>query len=383
MECVNLKILIIGTVSSSLLGFRGALIKSFLNKGHTVYTLSTDLDSFSKEKLEHLGVIPLSYSLQRSGMNPIFEVKSVYELYKKIKILKPDLVFSYFTKPVIYGSIASRLAKVPSINGMIEGLGYSFTEMEDGFSFHRKVLKLIQSILLYIGCRCSDKIIVLNDTDKKELEGITKRKDIFVLGGIGVDLEFYKHHSVSNEKVDFIFVSRLLKEKGIEEFLHASRKVKLKYSNVSFTVVGEYDNSSKNKLSNSSEIILHDESIINYVGKTNDVYSYLRNSSVFVLPSYYREGVPRSTQEALSVGRAVITTDHVGCNDTVIDGYNGYLVPRWDIESLYVKMCSFIEDTSTISIMGNNSRIVAEKRFNDKIQNERLVDFLFYDKAPL
>jgi len=358
------------------------LIKRLLEKGHTVYTLSSDLNSNYKKEIKGLGAIPCSYYLCRSGINPINEIKSIIYLYKVIKDIQPDFVLSYFTKPVIYGSIASKLAKVPSINSLIEGLGYSFTEMKGGFSFKRRVLKFIQSILLYIGCKYSNKIIVLNDQDKQDLVSITRRNDVFVLGGIGVDLQCYDKCSADKKKIDFIFVSRILKEKGIEEFLQAAKKVKSKYIDVSFTVVGEYD-FSVNRLSRYSEGLLNDPNLINFVGKTDNVYLYLKNSSVFVLPSYYREGVPRSTQEALSVGLAIITTDHVGCRDTVINGFNGYLVPRWDVDSLFEKMCYFIEDVNKIYKMGNNSRILAEKRFDDKIQNDRLIEFLFNDCGDL
>lgn len=377
-----MKIIIIGTVASSILGFRLPFIKKLLKENITVYAFAMNYTKEQKQKLKIIGVIPIDYSLSRSGLNPIAEYKSTAELYKKIKQIKPDVVFSYFTKPVVYASLAAKLAKVPHIVGMIEGLGTTFTESPTGFTGKQKVIKFIQSKLYQVSSYCLDNLIVLNEDDKKDLECITKFKKISILGGIGLDLNEYPFSPIVSSKgnIKFIFVSRLLKNKGIEYLFQAAEIIKNKYSNVVFTILGEPDKDNTDSISLEYLQYYVDKEIIDYRGNVNNVNDYLQQSSVFILPSYYREGVPRCTQEALSVGRPVITTDSTGCRDTVIDGYNGYLVPKWDVQSLVDKMEIFINDPQKIVEMGKNSRQLAEQNFDVNKVNNKLFGLVFDEK---
>ena len=376
-----MKVVIIGTVASSILGFRLPYIKKLLKENNTVYAFAMDYTDEQKKQLNAIGVIPIDYSLSRSGLNPLSEYKSTVELYKKIKQIKPDVVFSYFTKPVVYGSLAAKLAKIPRIVGMVEGLGTTFTESPDGFTGKQKVIKFIQSKLYQVSSYCLDNLIVLNEDDKKDLECIAKFKKISVLGGIGLDLNEYPYSPiVIHNNINFIFVSRLLKNKGIEYLFQAAEIIKNKYSNVIFTILGEPDKDNTDSISLEYLQYYVNSNMIDYHGSVDNVNDYLQQSSVFILPSYYREGVPRCTQEALSVGRPVITTDSTGCRDTVIDGYNGYLVPKWDVQSLVDKMEIFINDPQKIVEMGKNSRQLAEQNFDVNKVNNKLFGLVFDEK---
>lgn len=375
----NKKVIIIGTVASSFLGFRADLIKTLLAKSHTVYAFTSEYTEEELSKIAGLGAIPITYELNRGGMNPLADAKATYALTKKIKEIAPDLVFSYFSKPVIFGTLAAKLAKVPRVIGMLEGLGYAFTEQPEGLSKKAQLIKSIQVLLYKIALPQLDKIIFLNPDDPKDLLEAyhikVKKRD--VLGGIGLDLDEYNYQPIQTTDlpINFLFIGRILKEKGIHDFIAAAKIVKQSYPDVQFTVLGAIDSSNPGALQQSELDRLVSLNIINYPGQVDDVQKWIADSHVFVLPSY-REGVPRSTQEAMAIGRAVITTDVPGCRETVVDGVNGFLVKKWNPQALAEKMIYFIENPEEIAIMGYESYKIAQDKFDVHKVNKRLINML-------
>jgi len=374
-----MKIVLIGTVASSFYGFRADLIRAMREKQYTVYAFTSEYTDSDLKKIESLGAIPITYELNRGGLNPLSDIVAAYKLSKKIREIKPDLVFSYFSKPVIFGTIAAKLAKVPKIVGMLEGLGYTFTEQPQGLNKKIKLIKKIQVFLYKIALPQLDKLIFLNPDDPKDLidkYAINVRK-VEVLGGIGLNLKDYPYQPLSNiqQPVNFLFIGRLLKEKGIHDFIEAAKKVKEKYSETQFTVLGAIDPYNLGALKQSELDELISSNLIDYPGHVNNVKDWIANSHVFVLPSY-REGVPRSTQEAMAIGRAVITTDVPGCRETVENGVNGFIVAKWNPEALAEKMIYFIEHPEQIEKMGYESYKIAQEKFDAEIVNQRLINIL-------
>ena len=375
-----MKIVIIGTVASSILGFRANLIKAILEQQHRVYVFVSEYSQDELRKIELLGAIPIIYELNRGGVNPLADIKATYDLSKKIKKIAPDLVFSYFSKPVIFGTLAARLAKVPRVIGMLEGLGYTFTEQPQGLTKKAQLIKSIQVFLYKIALPQLDNIIFLNSDDPKDLLETyhIKVKQVDVLGGIGLDLDEYTYQPIETTDlpISFLFIGRLLKEKGIHDFITAAKIVKQSYPDVQFTVLGAIDSSNPGALQPSELDRLVSSNIINYPGQVDNVPKWIEKSSVFVLPSYYREGVPRSTQEAMAIGRAVITTDVPGCRETVVDGVNGFLVEKWNPQALAEKMIYFIEHPEDIKKMGYESYKIAQDKFDADKVNKRLINML-------
>lgn len=373
-----MNIVIIGTVASSFLGFRSDFIKSLLEQNHTVYAFTSE---YSKEQLsliKYLGAIPVTYKLNRGGINPLMDIKATYELSNKIKEIAPDIVFCYFSKPVIFGTLAAKLAKVPKVLGMLEGLGYTFTEQPNQVSKKTQFIKKTQILLYKIALPQLDKIIFLNPDDPKDLlekYSITV-KQVEVLGGIGLNLEDYPYSSVYPDIPTFIFVARLLAEKGIHDYIAAAKIVKESYPEAKFTVLGTIDKEALGALTEAELQEVMQANIAQYPGHVNNVAELIADSSIFVLPSYYREGVPRSTQEAMAVGRAVITTDVPGCRETVIDGVNGFLVEKWNPHALAEKMIYFIEHPEQIKKMGYESYKIAQEKFDADKVNKRLIAML-------
>ena len=371
-------IIIIGTVASSFLGFRADLIKILIQKNHIVYAFTSEYTNSELEKIKLLGAIPVTYEQKRGGLNPLVDVISTYLLTNKIKAIAPDLVFSYFSKPVIFGTLAARWAKVPKVIGMLEGLGYTFTKQPKGLIKRTQLIKQIQIALYRISLPRLDTLIFLNPDDPNDLleEYSIKVRKVEVLGGIGLNLDDYSYSNNYPKNPVFIFIARLLAEKGIHDYIAAAKIVKNIYPQARFVVLGAIDKVALGALTEVELRQVIKASIIEYPGHVNNVSDWITKSSVFVLPSYYREGVPRSTQEAMAIGRPIITTDVPGCRETVIDGVNGFLVEKWNPKALAEKMIYFIEHPEQIKKMGDESYKLAQEKFDADKVNKRLINML-------
>jgi glycosyltransferase involved in cell wall biosynthesis len=358
------------------IGFRGPLIQSLSAKGIKVYALASDYNEDSRSEIIRLGAEPVDISMARTGMNPLIDICDTFHVVKVLKKIAPDVLLSSFIKPVIYGTLAAWLAGVPKRFAMIEGLGYVYTE--DGIKPTRKkkVLRGVVSALYCFALKRAHRVIFLNNDDLNDfsLWRIIDSSKAIVLGGIGVDLEEWAFKPPVTNPILFLFIGRLLREKGIEQFVAAARQVKNKYPETEFIVLGDVDsNPGGIKAAQMDKWVK--EGAIYWPGRVL-VKAWLEQTSVFVLPSYYREGVPRSTQEAMAMGRPVITTDVPGCRQTVDDGVNGILVPVRNSDALAKAMMRFIEEPELIARMGHEGRRMAEERFDVHEVNQRLMKIL-------
>ncbi len=368
------KIAIIGPFAPSIVLFRGPLIKELVFSGCTVITLAPDFSEKEMSILNKLGATPEKFYLNKDGVNPFQDVFSIFSLYKIFRNEKPYIIVGYHPKPAIYGPFAGWLAKVPLRIAWLGGLGYAF--INENLSLKKRLVRYIQTTWMKIAFRVAHQVWLQNEDDLNLLVslGILKSEKGVVIGGTGVDLDEWKPAPVHYSPITFTLIARLLKEKGIYEFVEAAKKIKKQYPKTRFLLIGPID-------TNPSAIKKHEverwveEGILEWVQWTDDVKSYLAETSVYVLPSY-REGVPRSTQEALAMARPVITTDAPGCRDTVIDGRNGFLIPIKDVDALVNAMEKFILNPDLISQMGQESRKLAEERFDVRKINMKILDHL-------
>lgn len=369
-----MKIALIGTVAQNAILFRKDMIISLKNKNHDVFVFCTDFTDDTKKQIENFGAIAIDYSLNRAGLNPFKDFIDMIKLSCKLKDLKIDLSFSYFVKPVIFGTLASRIAGVKKIFGMLEGLGYVFTDLPEGVSKKQKILRTIQVFLYKLSFPFLEQIIFLNKDDRRDLiekYGI-KVKNAEVLGGIGLNLEEYLYTRPFLKKIRFIFIGRLLVEKGIFEYIEAAKIIKKDFPDVEFVVLGALDEENPGGIKKDDLEKLFKDNIIIYPGYVQNVHDWIKDSSVFVLPSY-REGFPRSTQEAMAIGRAIITTNVPGCKETVVNGLNGFLVLPFNAEELAFTMKIFINDPDLVEEMGKESYKIAKDKFDSKKVNDRLL----------
>lgn len=378
---MQVKIIIIGTVSSSIFGFRYHLLKELKNRNCKVIFYLSDVDEELVQRAkDELAVECRIYPLSRSSTNPLHDLQTLKFLYKEFQKEQPDAVFSFFSKPVIWGTLAAWLAKVPRRIAMLEGLGYSFTNQPTGFSKKQKLIQFVQVFLYRIALPRTTNLIFLNPDDPKDLleKHSIKAQKLSLLGGIGVDLErfsAYENLNMPEGALRFLFIGRLLAEKGINEYVEAAALVKNKYPNATFTVLGKIDEENPGGLKPKELEVLKSKGVIEYPGHVSNIDEWLRQHDVYVLPSY-REGVPASTQEAMACGKAIITTNVPGCRETVVEGLNGLFVPPWDAQKLADKMVWMIENPRRVQEMGIESRKLAEERFDAVKQSNQLADWI-------
>jgi glycosyltransferase involved in cell wall biosynthesis len=371
------KIALIGNQASSLINFRGDLVRHLARLGCVVYAFAPDYSEEHKLKVRELGGVPVDFYLSRSGANPFSDLIGAFKIYLLLRDISPDIAFSYFIKPAIYGSLASWLAGVPRRFAMIEGLGFVFTDDGRRLGVKRGFLRSVVMALFYVSLKRCNRVFFLNNDDRSFFveRNLVDDSKAICIGGIGVCLNYWRDDRLprSNSQIRFAFVGRLLKEKGVYDFVQAAKIVKQVFPEASFLLLGALD---ENPGSISFEEVdgWVKAGLVEWPGHVS-VKDWLLGSSVFVLPSY-REGVPRSTQEAMALGLPVITTDVPGCRDTVIDGENGFLVKVRRPDEIASRMIRFIKDPSLVDSMGKASRCRAEKIYDVEVVNARLSSLL-------
>lgn len=372
-----MKILIIGVEPYSLYNFRGCLIESLTKSGFEVLAAGHKASKNQRIKIESLGCKYIEYSVNRVGLNPFYELKTLMSFIRMFYNEKPDIILAYSIKPVLWAGIASRFFKNINFYALITGTGYAF----GSGSLLRKLIKRVTIFLYNIALSKSQNIIFQNQDNQKLFSDLGVVKDsskTCVIEGSGVDLDqfAYKPINKKNIKYDFIMIARLLKDKGVMEFIEAISIVKERYPNSKFLLVGPKEQS-PNSLNIDTLLKNYSSDFLTYYDWIDDVRPMIINSSIFVLPSYH-EGLPRSVLEAMAIGRPILTTNAPGCKDTVIDGYNGWLVPKQNSYELAQKMIWFIKNPDMHIPMGENSRKLVEDKFDVKIVNKKMLD-LFFD----
>ena len=368
------KFLIISNQAFSLHNFRGALIKKLVSSGFTVYALAPDYTEHSRKKVNELGAITLDYRLSRSKLNVLDNINSLIDLISVLLKLKPSIILAYSIKPVLFSIPIAYLLRIEKRFSMIEGLGYVFMEDNSAQSYFRKFLKFVIKGLYKLSCKFATKAIFLNDDDIDLFikNNLVDERKVFKIDGIGVDTNYFSPSLPVISPISFIFVGRLLLEKGIEDFIDAAIIIHKKFRHVHFYVAGGLD-LNPGSITESQLLTFKKLSFITFLGEVDDIRSVLLKSSVFVLPSY-REGLPRSTIEAMSMQKPIITTDVPGCRQTVIDSLNGFIVDVRNPIALANAMEKFITNTQFIVEMGQQSRNIAVNRFKDSIINDSLIE---------
>lgn len=349
--------------------FRGPLIAALVARGVEVHALAPDFSGADHAAIRGLGATPVDYPLRRAGISPVGDLRSMLVLMGLLRQLRPDVVLSFAVKPVIYGTLAAALAGVPRRYALVEGLGHAFLG-EPGL--RSRLLQVTVQTLYRVSLARATKTFFLNADDLRDFLAarMVPRQRAECIGAIGVDLAAWAPTPAVTEPLTFLFVGRLLREKGIVEFVEAARIVKASHPQARFVVLGGPDSNPSSVTAGQMQSWVA-EGLVAWPGHV-DVRPWLRDASVFVLPSY-REGVPRSTQEAMAMGRAVITTDVPGCRDTVIDGDNGFLVPVRDAGALAAAMLRFAINPALVATMGARSRQLAEARFDVATANARII----------
>lgn len=347
------------------------MVAHWVDNGHDVTAIGDGPEDTFTPLCNAAGYNYRQVPLSRNGVNPVTDYKTFREIKKILEEIKPDRVFCTFAKAVSYGCWAARVAGIKDTYAMVSGLGSIFR----GNSIKNKLIRVVLKGLYknaFNGCR---KVIFHNDDDCNGLVGmrlLPAEKGV-VVNGSGVDLNRFAEQPLPGNKT-FLFIGRLLKEKGVREFLEASRAVKKLYPQARFLAVGDTDTNPSSLTQEEIESYKTDN-VVEFYGFKEDVRPYIEQADIFVFPSYH-EGRPRCVLEAMSMGRPVITTTAPGCRDTVSEGVNGFLVPVGDTELLTKRMIELLENSALAQQMGTAARKIAEETYDVDKVNARIAEIM-------
>ncbi len=356
------KIAIVANTTWNIYNFRLNILEILLKNNFDIYVIApVDKYIFYKEKYPQVTHIQLKH-LGRDSTNPLKDITLFFEFVKIYRQLKPDLILHYTVKPNIYGGMAAGYLKIPSI-AVVTGLGYAF--------IHNGFIKKISKLLYRFSSKFHKRIIFENQDDKKlfiDEKLIPVRKGMSIKG-CGVNTHFFSPAKINHEHEKFIFtfIGRLLYDKGVLEFVEAAKIVNSKHKNVEFWLIGEIDYSNPAMVREEDLIKWIKNDTVKYHGFKENIKKYIAQSNCIILPSY-REGLPKTIIEAMSMEKIVIATDTAGCREAIEHGKNGLLVSIKDSEALAIAIEQIInlkyEDRLA---MGKEGRKKAIQEFDDKL----------------
>ncbi len=359
-----MKIVIIAPNAQSIVTKRADLIQSLQQAGAEVLVLLPHLDPSAEDWPRTL--IPADYRLInmiRGGLNPLDDWRTLRELTAILREVRPDVVFNFAVKPTIFGTLAARRAGVPRVVSMVTGAGYLFGSNP---GLKQRILRRL-ALPLYRRAGRNNAAMIFQNRDDRQLFidlGIVPNLERAVLvNGSGVNLDaFTPSPPPQGGKLRFIMLSRLIAEKGIKELAEATAALHARYPDQFECLhLGAVDPHSYNRIEDTAP---YEAQGLQFKGFQTNVAQWLAESSVFVLPSYYPEGIPRAGIEAMAIGRPVISTDSPGCRELVTHGENGFLIPPRDAAALRDAMEKFIVNPELITRMGQSSERIAQERFD-------------------
>ena len=376
-----MKVLVLTADANTLVYHRGDLIRAFADQGCEVVTSAAEDHAHVRAYVEAFGGRHVPIRMVRSRVNLLRDWITWLDMFRLFRKEAPDALFAYTIKSVVYGCVVARLAGVPRVYALLPGLGFTFVKPE---TLKGRLVQWISKVLHRFALRRADVIFMQNKDDVRlfrDLRLLPPDVPVHVTAGSGVNLEEYPHTPLDGDakiaagNIRFVLVSRLLQSKGVCVFAEAARRLKAKFPSAEFHLVGPFD-PNPNRVEEAAVESWVAEGFLTHHGMVRDVAALLKTMHVFVLPTWYREGVPHASLEALSVGRPVITTDSVGARECVrgsagaSPGENGFLIPPRDADAATRAMEYFLTHPQSIAPMGHASRRLAEEVFDVRLVNE-------------
>ena len=353
------KIVVMSSHTPSLFWFRMDMMKHFQTLGYEVVAIGNEDEATWIEHFQKHNVRYLSVDISRTGTDPRKDVAAFQGLHRVLRKEMPDKIFTYQAKTIIFGTLAARSLGIRDIYPLIAGMGSVFLHNDLKSAAIRKILFAEYKVALH---KCP--VVFFQNQDDAQIfldRKLVKTSQVCLIHGSGVNLDRFSMLPMPSTTA-FLCISRLIRDKGVYEYLEACRAIRKEFPQVRCLLVGPFDsNPSALKAEELQPFI--DDGSVEYYGEQEDVRPFLEQCSVFVLPSY-REGTPKTVLEAMACGRAVITTDTPGCRETIIDGESGYFVPPRNIEKLSEKMQDFIAEPWKAANMGVKGRLRAEELFD-------------------
>lgn len=349
-----MKVLVLSNNYNGLIHFRNELIVSLINRGIEVVVAAPE--DGSSRILADEGCETVIMSFDRKGKNPILDVFLVVKYFSLIKKKNPNIILSYTIKPNVYGGIASRISHTPQIAN-ITGLGSAVE--------NSSLLQRITVFLYKLGLKKAKKVFFQNESNLKFcVERRMVNKNFELIPGSGVNLQIFSFKPYpENTRIRFLYLGRVMREKGIDQFLEAAEDITKGYPCCEFVVVGRCEEEYKEKL-----MEMEEKGIVSYVGQQSDVRPYIENSHCTIHPSFYPEGMSNVLLESCALGRPIITTDRPGCREIIDDGINGFMIKQRDTQDLIEKIKMFLDLPYIEKVnMGLAARKKVEKEFDRQI----------------
>lgn len=358
-----MKILVLSVHTPSLFWFRMNMMQTFLENGHSVVAVGSEPEDAWAEKFEAKGIEYRQIPVSRNGMNPLEDLKTQRAMEMLFREIHPDKIFAYQAKAIVYGAVAAKKCGISEFYALVAGLGSIFR----GSGIKNSLVRSVLTVQYKIACNFSRAVLFQNEDDRSEFvnRGIVNREKTRIIHGSGVDIHHFAEMPLP-QSPGFLFVGRLIKDKGVREYLKACRIVKRECPDALCMLVGPFD-SNPSALSAEELDEFTKDGTVAYYGEQQDVRPYLEKTSVYVLPSYH-EGTPKSVLEAMAAGRAVVTTDAPGCRETVTNGVNGFLVEPKNANAVAEAMLRLANDPALCRTFGKNSRKIAVEKYDvDKV----------------
>lgn len=368
------RIVLIAAESRTLVNFRGSLMCTLRDHGHDVHALGPAPDEATRAWFEHERIAFHPYPVGRSGLSPRQDIATYRALRGLLAALKPDTVLTYTIKPTVYGIPAAWFSGVKNRYALITGLGYAFIERDR--SLRWRLINLAARALYATSLRMACGVLFQNEDDLalfRALGLVPAGKKTAVVNGSGVDINHFVPAPLPGAPV-FLMIARLLRDKGIGEYIQAARIIRQRHRDAQFHLVGPEDPSPAAFPLSEVEAAVADK-MLTYHGPAGDVRPHIAQTRIFVLPSY-REGTPRAVLEAMAMGRASIVTDVPGCRAAVIPGRNGLLVPAGDAQALAAAMETLINQPDRAASMGEEARRMAEEIYDVRLVNQQMLEFM-------
>ena len=363
-----MKVLVLSSHTPSLFWFRKDMMLAFRKLGCEVVAVGNEDEELWVDKFRDIGILYRKIAVERNGTNPLADLKTLKSIKTLLREEKPDKIFCYQAKTVIYGCMAAHRLGIADVYPLIAGVGSVFLAT----GLKAKVLRRVLIAEYKWAIKYAKKVFFQNHDDSQVFidNRILKPEKIMYINGSGVNVEQFTVTELPAIP-SFLNISRLIRDKGVREYLEACRLVKKHHPEYRCMLVGPFDSNptaiTKEEL---GEYI--SDGTIEYFGEQSDVRPYISQASIYVLPSYH-EGTPKTVLEAMACGRAIITTNVPGCKETVINDENGLLVEAKDYNELAETMIKLASDPDTVRRMGANGRKTAENKFSVDIVNESII----------
>lgn len=355
-----MKILVLSSHTPSLFWFRMDMMRAFISAGNTVIAVGQGLEKDWADKFADEGVEYRQIPISRNGLNAFADIKTYFALKKLIAQTRPDKIFTYQAKSIVYGTMAAHsIDPKIEVYALVAGLGSIFR----GDGLKNRIVRNILSFQYKAAFKFAKAVIFQNGDDRDDIinYGLVESAKTEIVHGSGVNISKFTQQPLPARK-GILYIGRLIADKGVREFVAVAERIKVRHPDVRCMVVGPFDTNPSALTPNELQNYIS-RGVIEYFGEQSDVRPYIEQCSVYVLPSYH-EGTPKTVLEAMAMGRPIVTSNAPGCRQSIEDGVNGFLVPVKNVDAIEKAVLRILNDEELAKKFSRESRRIAEDKYD-------------------